>query len=405
MGRLRVTMPTCFADRASLLMNEGAYTVLAQATALEAEGRDIVHLEIGQPDVPTPASIVEAGVTALETGLTKYTAPAGTNELRAAIAEYTIRTRGLESGAVGPEQVIVGPGCKPGIFMTILALVNPGDEVICPDPGFPSYKNAIQVAGGSTVHVPLTAEGDAFDEPALRNAFSPQTKLIIVNSPGNPTGGTMTLDHLRMISELAIEHDCWILSDEIYSRLVYESDCAPSMLSVTEARSRLIVADGASKTFCMTGWRLGWCIMPPELAEKVGLLVVHSFGCTASFTQSATIAALQPELDVHVKAMVDDYRKRRDLVVSRLNQINGVRCPKPAGAFYAFFDISAFGIPSAELAARILKEGGCAVLPGSDFGEASEGYIRISYVSPIEKIEQGIDRISQVLSALPLQQQ
>merc|ERR1711865_843108 len=390
-----------FADRCAALKNEGAYKVLAEAQALEATGRDIVHLEIGQPDLPTPPPIVQAGIEALQSGQTKYTAPRGTVQIRSKVAEYTNRTRALTDLPVHPDQVVIGPGCKPGIFMTILALVNKGDEVIIPDPGFPAYVNAIGVSEGVTVRVPLTSDGDGFELEALKSAVSNKTKLIVVNSPSNPSGGTMCMAHLEEIAGIALAADCWVLSDEIYSRLIYSGEsCAPSMLSIPAIRPKLIVADGFSKTFCMTGWRLGWAIMPEELAAKVELLVVHCFGCTASFSQIAGVAALAPEMDSHVAAMVTEYKGRRDAVVDLLNNIPGVRCPTPTGAFYAFFDVSSFGLPSADVASKILKEGGCDVLPGSDFGPASEGYLRISYVSSMDVIREGIKRIATVLSCL-----
>jgi len=401
MGKLPTIM-SMFAARVAKLKNEGAYKVLAEAQELEAAGRDIVHLEIGQPDLPTPAPIVQAGIEALQGGETKYTAPRGTLDIRTKVAEYTNRTRALDDQVgVTANQVVIGPGCKPGIFMAILAVVGSGDEVVIPDPGFPAYINAIDVAEGVAVRVPLTPDGDAFELEALKHAVSDKTKLIIVNSPGNPTGGAMTSEHLEAVAQIALDAGCWVLSDEIYSRLIYSGElCAPSMLSIPAIRPRLIVADGFSKTFCMTGWRLGWAIMPEELAAKVELLVVHCFGCTASFSQIAGVAALAPEMDSHVAAMVTEYKGRRDAVVDLLNNIPGVRCPTPTGAFYAFFDVSSFGIPSAEIASKILHEGGCALLPGSDFGVASEGYLRISYVSSMDVIEEGIKRIATVLASL-----
>lgn len=344
-------------------------------------------------------------MAALEGGNTKYTSPSGTLELRQAIADYTTRTRGLGAcEAVDPDEVVVGPGCKPGIFMSILAVVGAGDEVIIPDPGFPSYANAITVAGGVTVRVPLTSEGDAFELDALRSAVTPKTKMIVVNSPGNPTGGMMSMEHLREIGKVALDCGCWVMSDEIYSRLVYEGVepgmASPSLLSIPELRPKLIMADGFSKTWCMTGWRLGWAVMPKALAERVSLLVVHCFGCTASFTQTAGLTALGPALDEHIEGMVAEYRTRRDFVCQTLNAMPGVRCPVPKGAFYAFFDVTSFGLPSAEIASRILDDGGCAVLPGADFGTAAEGYLRISYVSSVPVLKEGLQRIGTVLAGL-----
>ena len=306
--------------------------MLAAATELEREGRDIVHLEIGQPGFPSPEHVVEAGVDAIRGGKTKYSSPDGTPALREAIADYVTRTRDVP---VTPDEVVVGPGAKPGLFFPTLALVQPGDEVIYPDPGFPTYRAMIQVAGAVPVPVPLRPDGASFDMDAFRAAITPATKLIVLNSPANPTGGVMPSDDVEEVARVATENDAWVLTDEIYSRLVYPAEdgtpgSAPSVFSIPGMRDRTVLVDGFSKTYCMTGWRLGWAVMPPALARRVELLVVHSVGCTATFTQEAGLAALVGPQE-GVDAMVEEYRRRRDFVVGALNDIPGVSCPVPEG--------------------------------------------------------------------------
>jgi len=388
-------------DRVSQLQNEGAYAVLAAATELEREGRDIVHLEIGQPGFPSPEHVVEAGVDAIRGGKTKYSSPDGTPALREAIADYVTRTRDVP---VTPDEVVVGPGAKPGLFFPTLALVQPGDEVIYPDPGFPTYRAMIQVAGAVPVPVPLRPDGASFDMDAFRAAITPATKLIVLNSPANPTGGVMPSGDVEEVARVATENDAWVLTDEIYSRLVYPAEdgtpgSAPSVFSIPGMRDRTVLVDGFSKTYCMTGWRLGWAVMPSALARRVELLVVHSVGCTATFTQEAGLAALVGPQE-GVDAMVEEYRRRRDFVVGALNDIPGVSCPVPEGAFYAFPDVSSFGLSSKEVADRLLSEGGVAVLPGTDFGANGEGKIRLSYVGDMETLEEGVRRIAATLGKI-----
>ena len=375
--------------------------MLAAATELEREGRDIVHLEIGQPGFPSPEHVVEAGVDAIRGGKTKYSSPDGTPALREAIADYVTRTRDVP---VTPDEVVVGPGAKPGLFFPTLALVQPGDEVIYPDPGFPTYRAMIQVAGAVPVPVPLRPDGASFDMDAFRAAITPATKLIVLNSPANPTGGVMPSDDVEEVARVATENDAWVLADEIYSRLVYPAEdgtpgSAPSVFSIPGMRDRTVLVDGCSKTYCMTGWRLGWAVMPPALARRVELLVVHSVGCTATFTQEAGLAALVGPQE-GVDAMVEEYRRRRDFVVGALNDIPGVSCPVPEGAFYAFPDVSSFGLSSKEVADRLLSEGGVAVLPGTDCGANGEGKIRVSYVGDMETLEEGVRRIAATLGKI-----
>lgn len=384
-----------FAQRTDHLRSEGAYAVLARAQALEAQGRDIVHLEIGQPDFDTYPHVALAGIRAIVTGQTRYNPPSGLPALRQALAADAGRRRGV---AFSPEQVIVAPGTKPLILLPMLALLEPGDEVICPDPGFPSYEAAIGLVGAVSVPVPLLEELDYdLDLAAFEAAITPRTRMVLLNSPGNPTGGVHPLRTLARVAELAVQHDLWVLSDEIYARLVYDGQ-APSIVSLPGMAKRTIIADGFSKTYAMTGWRLGFGVMPQALAARMDLLLTHSTGCTATFTQYAGLeAVLGPQH--HVEAVVAEFRRRRDLIVQGLNAIPGIRCPMPRGAFYAFPNVQSFGRPSAEMADYLLDEAGVAVLPGSAFGRHGEGYLRLSYANSIENIDKALARMGQALAA------
>jgi aspartate/methionine/tyrosine aminotransferase len=386
-----------FAARVMHLAPEGAYAVLAKAQALEAQGRDIIHLEIGQPDVPTHDNVAQAGIRAIEEGHTRYNPPAGVGALRQAIAEDAGRRRGIE---VQPSQVVVGPGAKPMLFFPTLALVEPGDEVIYPDPGFPTYAAMIGVAGG--VPVPVTLREDtrfAFDLHAFDEALSDRTRLIILNSPGNPTGGVLSIDALEHIAEAAQRHDAWVLSDEIYLRLIFDGESAPSIVQLPGMGKRTVICDGFSKTYAMTGWRLGFGIMPEALAQRLGLLITHSVGCTATFTQYAGLEALtgpQEQVDV----VVEEYQRRRDVLVDGLNGIPGVRCQRPQGAFYAFPNITAFGRKTDWMADYLLEEAGVAVLPGTAFGAGGEGYLRLCFANSMARITLALERIDAALSRL-----
>jgi aspartate/methionine/tyrosine aminotransferase len=385
-----------FAERVRPLKAEGAYAVLARAKALEAQGRSIIHLEIGQPDFPTPEHIAEAGIQAIRAGRTRYTPPAGTADLRAAIAEVAGKWRGM---TFSPEEVIVGPGAKPAIYFAALALVEPGEEVIIPDPGFPSYSAIVRLAGG--VPVPVRLDPDElynFDMQDFRQKISHRTKLVIMNSPSNPTGGVTPLHVLEQIAAEVQRVGAWVISDEIYCQLVYEGD-APSIAALPGMRERTIIVDGFSKTYSMTGWRLGFGIMPPALAERVGLLATHTIGCTADFTQAAGVAALRGDFST-VEAMRESFRQRRDLTVAALNTLPGVRCAMPKGAFYVFPDVRSYGRSSRELADYLLEEAGVALLAGSDFGPGGEGFLRISYATAWEQIREGIERMRQALARL-----
>jgi aspartate/methionine/tyrosine aminotransferase len=389
-----------FADRISNIRPEGAYQVLAQAQELERQGRDIIHLEIGQPDFQTFAPICESGRRAIEEGHTRYTPSAGIRELREAIAQHISETK----GPCSPGEVVVGPGAKPGILFPILALVNPGEEVLYPDPGFPSYRADIELAGGIPVAAPLLERRNfSFDLDFLADRMGDKTKLLILNSPSNPTGGTIPREDLETIAQLAIERDVWVMTDEIYGDLVYDNQTAPSFYSIEAARHRTILVDGFSKSFAMTGWRLGYAAMPKALAEKVALLTMHAVGCTAGFTQVAGVTALE-QCRAAVNAQKAIYQQRRDRIVGGLNALPGVSCVQPSGAFYAFPNITGLGIPSVELARRLLSEAGVACLSGTDFGEHGEGYLRFSYAASLEAIDRAIDRIRGFLAKSLAQQ-
>jgi aspartate aminotransferase len=387
-----------FSERVSQLEPEGAYFMLAKAQALEAAGRQIIHLEVGQPDVPTFDNVSQAGVDAIQEGYTRYTPPAGIPVLRSAIAADAGSRRGVHFTS---EQVVVGPGAKPALFFPTLALVQPGDEVIYPDPGFPTYLAMIQVAGGVPRPVPLSEEKDfSFDLEAFDQLVNARTRLVILNSPSNPTGGVMPLHALEHIAQMAVERDFWVLSDEIYSRLTYDTP-APSIVSLPGMAERTIICDGFSKTYAMTGWRLGYGIMPAPLAGRVELLLTHSVGCTASFTQVAGLEALQGPQE-GVARVVAEYRRRREVMVSGLNAIPGVRCRTPQGAFYAFPNISAFGKPSDWLAEYLLEQAGVALLPGTSFGQNGEGYLRLSFANSTENIKLALSRMANALGKLRL---
>jgi len=386
-----------FSKRVQPLHAEGAYVVLAKAQQLEAQGHDILHFEIGQPDFPPPAHATLAGMRAIANGLTRYTPPGGIPELRSAIAADSGKRRGLK---FSPQQVVVSPGLKPNLFFAMLALLEPGDEVIYPDPGYPSYAALPGLAGGIGIPVPVLEERSfSFDLDAFDRLITPRTRVILLNSPANPTGGVMSRSDLEHIAKQAIAHDCYILSDEIYCRLAYDGLEVPSIASLPGMAERTVICDGFSKTYAMTGWRLGYAILPPALAERVEVQLMHVIGCAAQATQLAALAALtgpQEEVDAHVA----DYQRRRDLLVEGLNQIPGLRCQKPQGAFYVFPNIRSFGLTSDQMADYLLEKASVAVLAGNGFGANGEGYIRLSYCTSEENIKKGIDRIAHALQLL-----
>lgn len=379
-----------FSQRTAHLKPEGAYQVLARANQLEAAGRDIVHFEIGQPDYPTFENVSQAGIKAIQSGKTRYTPPAGMPSLRETLAEDAGRRRGIE---VHPDEVVVSPGGKPNLFFPTLALVEPGDEVIYPNPGFPTYEAMIKVAGGVPVPVPLLEQSQfSFDLDVFDRLINERTKMIILNSPSNPTGGVIPAADLEHIAAKAQEFDSWVMTDELYTRIVYDGLAAPSIASLPGMRERTIIVDGFSKTYSMTGWRLGYGIMPKSLAERVDLLLTHSVGSTAHFTQFAGLEAITGPQD-RVDEMVAEYQHRRDVIVDGLNTIPGFTRQKPQGAFYVFPNITGIGVGSTELANFILEKAGVALLPGNSFGEYGEGYLRLSYANSIENIHKGLGRI------------
>ncbi len=383
-----------YAQRTSHLKPEGAYQVLAKANQLEATGRKIIHFEIGQPDFETFANVSLAGVRAITEGRTRYTPPSGMPSLQEVIAEDSGRRRGIH---IDPGEVVVGPGAKPALFFPTLALIEPGDEVIYPNPGFPTYEAMIKVAGGVPVAVPLLEENNfSFDLEVFDKLINARTRLIILNSPSNPTGGVMPLADLEHIAEKALQYDCWVMSDEIYARIAYDGLSVPSITAIPGMQARTIIVDGFSKTYAMTGWRLGYGIMPRELADKVGLLLTHSIGSTAQFTQFAGVEAVLGQQS-QVDAVVAEYQRRRDVIVAGLNATPGIRCQSPQGAFYVFPNITGTGKSSNELANLLLDKAGVALLPGSSFGEHGEGYLRLSYATSLQNIELGLEKIQSVL--------
>jgi len=384
-----------YAKRTHHLVSEGAYQVLAKAQELEAQGRNIIHLEIGQPDFETFPNISQAGINAIQDGYTRYTPPAGMTSLREVISREAGKQRSME---FRPDQVVVSPGAKPNLFFPTMALVEKGDEVIYPNPGFPTYEAMIRIAGGIPIPVPLLENNQfSFDLKAFDKLLSDRTKLIILNSPSNPTGGIIPKDDLEHIAQAAVDNNYWVLSDEIYTRILYDQKKAYSIAALPGMAERTIIMDGFSKTYAMTGWRLGYGIMPPGLAEKVELLLTHSVGSTAQFTQFAGIEALSGPQD-QVDQVVAEYRKRRDLIVAGLNQMPGVSCQNPQGAFYVFPNVKSLEGTSQEIADWILEEAGIALLPGTAFGKFGEGYLRLSYANSLPNIQLALDQIRELLN-------
>ena len=384
------------AERMSRLGTESAFEVLARARALERQGKDIVHLEIGEPDFDTPAHIREAAKRALDGGATHYGPAAGLPELREAIAKDVGATRNIP---VTPEEIVVTPGAKPIMYFVITALVNPGDEVIYPNPGFPIYESVINFVGGVPVPIPLREEsGFGFDLDVFERSASSRTKLIIINSPQNPTGGVLEPDQLGRIAEIAKRYRIPVLADEIYKSFLYESEFA-SITRFPGMKDLVIILDGFSKSYAMTGWRLGYGVMPEVLAEHVTRLMVNSNSCTASFTQLAGIAALQGD-QTPVAKMVAEFRRRRDLIVEGLNRLPGVSCRSPRGAFYVFPNVTALRRPSAEVAEALLKEAGVAALGGTAFGQYGEGYLRLSYANSEANLRKALERMRPVCARL-----
>ena len=381
------------AERMNRIGVETAFEVLVKARALEAKGRDIIHLEIGEPDFDTPRHIVEAGKQALDQGWTHYGPTQGLPELREAIASYICRTRGIKTGA---ENVCVVPGGKPIMFFVLMALLQEGDEAIYPNPGFPIYESMINFLGAKAVPIPLVEErGFSFDLNVLKDSLTPKTKILILNSPHNPTGGVIPAEDIRAIADMVRERDLLVLSDEIYTRIYFDEE--PLSITTLEGmQEKTCILDGFSKTYAMTGWRMGYGVMPKWLVDPVNKLMVNSNSCTASFTQRAGIAALNGPQD-DVTKMVQEFRRRRDAFCAGLNSIPGVRCAIPGGAFYAFPNITGTGRKSKDLAEGLLQEAGVACLSGTAFGAYGDGYIRFSIANSYEKLMDAVERIRKYL--------
>lgn len=385
-----------FANRMSRLGTESAFEVLAKAKSLEAQGKDIIHLEIGQPDFTTPMNVCEAAFKAMKDGHTGYCPSAGLPEFREVVAQHISETRKIN---IHPDEVTVTPGAKPIIFFTILALVDDGDEVIYPEPGFPVYESVIDFIGGKAIPLPLREEVDfRFRIEDLVDSISDRTKLLILNSPQNPTGGTLTASDLTAIAELAQQHRFYILTDEVYSRLLYEGT-HQSILSLPGMKEQTILIDGHSKTYAMTGWRLGYGVAPREIADKITRLTINSNSCTATFTQIAGIEALTGP-QTFVTQMVNEFQKRRDVIVDGLNAINGIKCVKPLGSFYVFPNVTELPLSCEEMADYLMDEVGVALLPGTAFGKFGDGYLRLSYANSLENIENALERIETAIDKL-----
>src|SRR5215470_8537474 len=378
------------ARRMARLGTETAFEVLVKAKALEAKGRDIVLLEIGEPDFDTPRNIIDAGCDALHKGFTHYGPSAGLPQLREAIAQYVSETRRV---SISPDEVVVVPGGKPIIFFSLLALCEDGDEVIYPNPGFPIYESMIDYAGAKAVPIRLREEMDfRLDVDELAGLINDRTKLIIINSPQNPTGGVLTKSDIERIATVIGDRDVMVLSDEIYSRLIFEGE-HHSIMSIDGMKERTILLDGFSKTYAMTGWRMGYGVMRADLAAHVARLMTNSNSCTASFTQIAGIEAMRGPQEM-VDQMRVEFQKRRDVMVAGLNKIKGFSCRLPKGAFYVFPNIKQTGWPSKKLADALLDDAGVAALSGTAFGNFGEGYLRFSVANSIENIEKALDRIN-----------
>ena len=384
-----------YADRMNTLGTETAFEVLAKARALEAKGRSIVHLEIGEPDFDTPAPIRAAAIHAIEEGFTHYGPSAGLPEIREVIAQYISRDRGL---TVAADQVVVTPGGKPVLTFGVLAAVNPGDEVIVPNPGFPIYESAVRLAGGTPVSLLLKEErGFRFGAADIERLLTPRTKMLILNSPHNPTGSVLAPKDLDEIAALLRDRDIWVLSDEIYSKILYEGS-HESIATRPGMAERTILLDGFSKTYAMTGWRLGYGVMNTTVAKHVARLATNVYSCATAFVQRAATVALNGPQD-EARAMVAEFRKRREIIVDGLNAIPGITCAKPSGAFYVFPNIRALQMKSAEVERALLEEAGVAALSGTAFGSNGEGYVRFSYANSQEQIREGLKRLETLVQS------
>ena len=377
------------ADRMKRLGTETAFEVLMKARKLEADGADIIHLEIGEPDFDTPRNIIDAGVTALNSGFTHYGPSPGLQEVRDRIAQEIVDSRNI---SVSGDNVVITPGGKPIMFFAILALINEGDEVLYPNPGFPIYESMINFVGGVPVPMKLLSDRDfRIDIDEVATQITPKTKLMIINSPNNPCGSIIEHSDLEELARLAKENDILVLSDEIYSRLLYEGQ-HHSIAAFEDMLDRTIILDGFSKTYAMTGWRVGFGIMPVDLVEPISRLSTNSVSCTAAFTQMAVLEAMNGPQD-DADHIVNEFKKRRDIIVNGLNNIKGIRCPMPKGAFYIFPNVEGTGMTSREFADGLLEEGGVAGLAGESFGKYGKGCVRFSFANSAENIERALERI------------
>lgn len=383
------------AKRMTRLGTETAFEVLAKAKRLEAEGVDVIHLEIGEPDFDTPANIIEAGHTALNQGFTHYGPSPGLNEVRQRISKEISDTRGI---SVNGDNVVITPGAKPIMFFSIIALVDEGDEVLYPNPGFPIYESMINFVGGNPVPMRLSSEQNFdIDIDEVSNQITSKTKMMIINSPNNPCGSIIDKDKLESLANLAVENDVIVLSDEIYSRFLYDGHHY-SIAAFPGMKERTIILDGFSKTYAMTGWRIGFGVMPEELVEPISKLSTNSVSCTASFTQMAALEAIDGPQD-GANLIVEEFRKRREIIVNGLNNIKGIHCPMPKGAFYTFPSITGTGMTSREFADGLLENYGVACLAGESFGHYGQGCVRFSFANSPENIEKALDRITQFVSS------
>jgi aspartate aminotransferase len=382
-----------YAERMKRLGTETAFEVLARAKQLEAKGVEVIHLEIGEPDFDTPDNITQAAIEALKDGYTHYGPSAGLPEFREEIARYISKDRGIK---VGPENVVVTPGAKPVLFFSALAILDEGDEAIYPNPGFPIYESVIEFLGAKAVPIRLKEENEfGFDLDEFESLLTPRTKMIILNSPQNPTGGVLDRAQFERIAELVRDRDLFVLADEIYCKILYEGEHV-SLASLPGMQEKTIILDGYSKTYAMTGWRLGFGIMNETLAAHVARLQTNCTSCTSSFTQRAGIAGITGPQE-ESKKMVAEFKRRRDVIVEGLNSIKGVSCLTPRGAFYVFPNVTGTGMDCRELASRLLEEKGVAVLSGTAFGEFGKGYLRLSYANSVENIRKGLGRMKELI--------
>jgi aspartate/methionine/tyrosine aminotransferase len=390
-------MTLCFARRMDNLGTEGAFEVLGQAKRLEAQGHDIIHLEIGEPDYATPHNIIEAAADAMNRGATHYTPASGIWEVREATARYITRQTGAPCAA---ENVVLVPGSKNLVLFALWSLIEPGDEVVVPDPGYPAYHSLVAFLGGTPVPVPIRESNDfRLDVEELRSLVTPRTRLVVINTPANPTGGVLTRSDCEAVAQLAIERDLVVLTDEIYSRLIYEGEHT-SIYALAGMAERTILMNGLSKAWAMCGWRLGYGAMPVSLAQRMDRLMINTSSCAAAFTQWAAVEAFEsPESDRAVAEMLAEFRERRDVLVSGLNAIPGISCHKPLGAFYVFPNVTATGIAENTLAHDLLHQAGVAVLAGTAFGEHGRGYLRLSYANSQENLTAAVERIGSYLGA------